>query len=240
MYCQLTGLCMSDITPIEPIPDENFKPSNSLISVSQVNIDTLPESKDIDISNGDVFKNDYDLKGKSITDLSESSNQANILIEKLKKKQDELISKQAELITQVNTNTGDIETIFEEIEKIKEAIEKIEADIVLLFNPPSTELTANDTTQVPANGESLLLEFDTNVESKFKLAVSALGRLDVLDDKLAFVLKLNGSDKYTSKDGVFINFDTNVNNGKIELLLRNSSQNAIQATWQAFINIRGV
>lgn len=233
MCCQLTELCMSDITPIEPIPDENFKPLNSLISVSQVNIDTLPESKEVDISKGDVFKNDYDLKGKGITSLSESSNQANILIKKLKSKQDELVAKQAELITQVNENTGDVE-------KIKQAIEAVEADIALLFNPPSTELTANDTTQIPANGEISLLEFDTNAESKFKLTISPLGRLDALDNNLTFVLKLNGADKYTSKDGVFINFDTNVNNGKIELLLRNSSQNAIQATWQAFINIRGV
>ena len=130
------------INPINPIPDDEFKPLEADVSVESIKDEQLPQPKpeNDDFSRGNVFSKSYNQTQTNSQELSESSNQANKLLDVLKSKQDEIIDKQKELIIQVNDNVDAIEENRQAIEENKQAIEENRQDIDLLLKPPATEL----------------------------------------------------------------------------------------------------
>ena len=232
------------IEPIEPIDPDNFNPLDTDIVVEAVKKNNMPQSKapETDLSEGNVFDKSYQKTQIDTEALGGAVNESNVLLEDLKKKQDEVISKQAEIITQVNTNVDQIEENKTAIAENKQAIEELQEDVDALFKPAVTEININDIFDIPAEDEVLVLEFNNNTDSKFNLTISASVQLVAQVSDLTVSLRVNGAAKYASLSTfTFPNFDIEPNSGKIELYLVNSSQQAINSVNAiANINVRGV
>ena len=237
--------------PVNPIPDGDFNPLEADVSVEAIKDNQLPQPRpeNDDFSRGNVFSKSYNQTQTNSQELSESSNQANKLLDLLKSKQDEVIEKQAEIIEQVNTNIEDIEANRQAIEKNaqdieanRQAIEKNAQDIELILKPPVTQLSVNSTFTAPANGEVLVLEFLNDADSRFNLTISSSIQVDQSNSNLSVSLRVGGVEKYTSfSTFTFPNFDIEANNGKVELYLVNSGASAINnIATIANINIRGI
>lgn len=242
---------LNNITPIEPIEPDKFKPLETNISIEPVKKNQLPQPKGvkIDFSQGNVFDKSYQRTQEDTETLGESINQANILLEEIKEKQDEVIQKQTEVIQQVNTNTQGIaenkkaiEENAKAIEENAKAIESLQKDVELLFKPPATSKAVNNNFDIPANSETLILEFENDADSKFNLTISASIQLVAQVNDLAIALKVNDIVKYTALSTfTFPSFDIEANSGKVELYLVNSSQVAISdINAIANINVRGI
>ncbi len=239
------------IEPIEPINPDNFKPLDTDIVIESIKKNNMPQPKspDTDLSNGNTFNESYQKTQSDTEVLGGAVNDSNALLEDLKNKQDEVIAKQVEIIEQVNANVDQIEENKTAIAENKQAIDantdaiaELRLDVDSLFKPAVTEINADDSFNVPAGDETLVLEFDNDTDSKFNLTISASIQLTAQVNDLTVSLRFNGTEKYTALSTfTFPNFDIDPNSGKIELYLVNSSQQAIDSVNAiANINVRGV
>ena len=239
------------IEPIGPIDPDKFKPLDTNIVFEFVDEENMPQPKspDKDLSEGNVFDKSYQKTQDDTQAIGDAVNESNILLEELKAKQDEVIAKQVEIINQVNANVEQIEENKTAIAENKQAIEdnasdieSLQEDVNTLFKPAVTEINTNNSFNIPAGDETLVLEFNNNAGSKFNLNISASIQLVEQVNDLTVSLKVNGVEKYTALSTfTFPNFDIEPNSGKIELYLVNSSQQAINSINAiANINVRGV
>jgi len=232
------------IEPIEPINPDSFKPLDTDIVVEAVKKNNMPQSKapETDLSEGNVFDKSYQKTQSDTELLGGAVNDSNALLEDLKNKQDEVIAKQVEIINQVNANVDQIEENKQSIDANTDAIAELREDVYALFKPAVTEINVDDSFNISADDETLVLEFDNNTDSKFNLTISASIQLAAQVNDLTVSLRVDGAEKYTALSTfTFPNFDIEPNSGKIEVYLVNGSQQAINSVNAiANINVRGV